>query len=392
MAAAARPVASAPALSAAALVAHAATAQRVAGWDLLRGLCALAVASYHLLHWQGLADLNSLASYAVYLFFVLSGASLAYTYGERLNGVRPVLRFWWTRWWRLAPLYALVCGVWLWMLGQHLGTPVDRQALRLALNLSFAFGLFDPVVWALPVGGWSLGIEFVFYLLCPLLLWALRHPAGTLALLLPVAALQVAWIALTLGAPGDYGANSVAYHQVPAFAAYFFAGCLIGQAQRQGLPPLSLRAGLVVWAAMGALLLAAAPPVAGQELLGWRGGVLPVACALCVWASGRVRLAGGAARLAAALGDLTYGAYLLHPMVFFGFTWFVLPPLSATPVEQLPAGLRWAMLVAGLALTCGLAMLSERWFERPLRQAGRRWLRLGERAPRPQRDSASIAS
>jgi peptidoglycan/LPS O-acetylase OafA/YrhL len=50
---------------------------RVLGWDLLRGLCALTVASYHLLYWLGLAELPALGTYGVYLFIVLSGASLA---------------------------------------------------------------------------------------------------------------------------------------------------------------------------------------------------------------------------------------------------------------------------------------------------------------------------
>ena len=58
--------------------------ERVLGWDLLRGLCAVAVACYHLLLWQDVAALHSFGSYGVYMFFVLSGASLAYTYGPRI--------------------------------------------------------------------------------------------------------------------------------------------------------------------------------------------------------------------------------------------------------------------------------------------------------------------
>src|SRR4051794_32821994 len=53
---------------------------RVLGWDLLRGLCALTVATYHMLLWLDIAELPALGTYGVYLFFVLSGASLAYNY------------------------------------------------------------------------------------------------------------------------------------------------------------------------------------------------------------------------------------------------------------------------------------------------------------------------
>ncbi len=56
---------------------------RVLGWDLLRGICALGVASYHLMAWQKLADIHSIGFYGVYLFFVLSGASLTLNYLPR---------------------------------------------------------------------------------------------------------------------------------------------------------------------------------------------------------------------------------------------------------------------------------------------------------------------
>ena len=75
------------------------------------------------------------------------------------------------------------------------------------------------------------------------------------------------------------------------------------------------------------------------------------------------------------LGDITYGTYLLHPMLFFGFAWFVLPALTPTAIEALPMSLRLAVLFVGVALSCGLAAASDRAFERPVRAAGRRLLR-----------------
>ena len=60
-------------------------AKRVFGWDLLRGMCAFAVASYHLMFWQDIAAIHTLGSYGVYLFFMLSGASLAYNYADKFE-------------------------------------------------------------------------------------------------------------------------------------------------------------------------------------------------------------------------------------------------------------------------------------------------------------------
>lgn len=368
---------------------------RVLGWDLLRGLCALSVTVYHYLTWQDLAHLSTLGTYGVYLFFLLSGASMAYVYGpQAFRTWQGVAGFLAVRWMRLAPLYLGVCVGFLGMLAARNGSWVDAVGLRLLLNATFAFGLQDPGVWAIAIGGWSLGIEFVFYLAMPAIAWLLPHPSLKWAALAVVAAVQAAWIAGTVGAQG-LAAATVAYHQVPAFAAYFLAGCLIGHAQRRGAEggctPLPWRAGMAVWGGMAGLLLALAPQVPGDELVGWRGALLATAAALTVWASGRVAVQGRAVAWAKWLGDITYGTYLLHPMLFFGFAWFVLPRLTETGIEQLPTALRVLILGGGVVLSTLLAMASERWFERPLRQAGRRLLPRRP-AQAAQSESASIAS
>lgn len=364
---------------------------RVLGWDVLRGLCALAVASYHLLYWQGLASLHTLGSYGVYLFFVLSGASLAYTYGDRIRGARDAGAFLLTRWLRLAPLYLVLCVVFIAFLAARNGELVDRLPLRLVLNASFAFGLHDPTVWALLIGGWSLGIEFVYYLAFPLFAAALSRSAWCAAIALALAVLQWAWVARTAGAEAGYAASAVAYHQVPAFAAYFFGGCVIGHWRRARFLALSPSAGVLVWMATGALLLALNPAQAGDELLGARGVTLFGLCFVAVFASGHVSLSGRATRAAQWLGDITYGCYLLHPMLFFGFTWFVLPNFTGTAIEALPLAARWAVLAGVLALSCLGAAASERWFEAPLRRWGKRKLRPPASAM-PYKEAASISS
>ena len=94
------------------------TLERVLGWDLLRGLCAIAVTCYHLLYWQKVTELHVFGTYGVYLFFVLSGASLAYTYAGRISAGQFSFRgFLWVRYLRLAPLYlALMLVVLPWKL------------------------------------------------------------------------------------------------------------------------------------------------------------------------------------------------------------------------------------------------------------------------------------
>lgn len=346
-----------------------ATPDRVLGWDVLRGLCALAVATYHLLVWQDVAALHTFGSYGVYLFFVLSGASLAYTYADRIGqGSFSLRRFLWVRYLRLAPLYLLLMLVVLpWKLLKE--GPGAALLEKIALNATFLFGFFDPAVQAMLVGGWSLGIEAIFYLLFPVMVLAGLRGAMGLVLLALLLVLQVSWVHWTAGGAAGYAANAVLYHQAPAFAAYFMGGCLLGLAQRRGrVAALSSAACATLVVAGFGLMLLLNPAQQGQELLGWRGLLLCGMCFLMVWLAGGVHLQDRAARFAASLGDATYGVYLIHPVVFFGLVFVVLPALGMPGPARWPLALRLLLALAVLASVFVLALLSERNFERPLRQ------------------------
>lgn len=341
---------------------------RVLGWDVLRGLCALAVASYHLLVWQGVTALHTFGSHGVYLFFVLSGASLAYTYADRIeHGDFSHLKFLWVRYMRLAPLYLLLMLVVLpWKLLKE-GLSVALLT-KTALNASFLFGFFDPAVQAMLVGGWSIGIEAVFYLLFPLMVRAGLSGSSGRVLLALLLIVQITWVQLTAGGPSGYSANAVLYHQAPAFAAYFMGGCLLGLAQRRD----AFRAGPATLSITGiaagfGLMLLLNPQEQGQELVGVRGLTLCGLCFLMVWLAGRLHLKDSAARFASSLGDATYGVYLIHPILFFGFVYVVLPVLGWHSSDRWSIPLRLLLALVVLATVFALALLSERFFERPLR-------------------------
>lgn len=342
---------------------------RVLGWDVLRGLSALAVAAYHLLIWQDVVSLHSFGSYGVYLFFVLSGASLAYTYAgrfERRQFSWP--EFLWVRYMRLAPLYLMLMLLVLpWKLFKE-GVTGPLLA-KLALNTTFLFGLYDPAVSSMLVGGWSLGIEAIFYLLFPLILAAASSRAAIVGFAL-LTVLQAAWIWRVFDLPGGYAAHAVFYHQAPAFIAYFVGGCLIGLARRANPGRSVPAAGVLVGIAGGFLLLLLFNPAqAGDELIGWRGATLFTLCFVMVWGAGLLQVRKHAARrIAAHLGDATYGLYLIHPVLFFGLSFVVLPRLGLEPPQQWTLGARLLLASAIGIASFLLAILSERYFERPLRE------------------------
>ena len=71
-------------------------------------------------------------------------------------------------------------------------------------------------------------------------------------------------------------------------------------------------------------------------------------------------------------GDATYGLYLLHPVIFFGLTFAVFPRLGVASPEQWPLAGRLLLGVVVLLSAFGLALLSEKYFERPLRDWSKR--------------------
>lgn len=190
---------------------------------------------------------------------------------------------------RLAPLWVPVVLVSAVLYGN--GTPA-----LLALNLTGAFGLVLPGLTAIPGGGWSIGIEACCYLLFPLLL---RCSTRTLAVLaIATLAMRVVWVNLTWPPGVPLTEAWVAYTQLPAFLVFFVVG-----------------------------MLASRGNIAGGSWVG------------------------RPARVAAVLGDLSYGTYLLGFIV-----WAVAGPVVAlaTPVIAL-AVFRWYEVPAG------------RWIKRRLR-------------------------
>jgi peptidoglycan/LPS O-acetylase OafA/YrhL len=347
------------------------SSQRVLGWDLLRGSCALAVSTYHLLAWLGIASLYTFGFYGVYLFFVLSGASLAYTYGEKIRLSQFSLgNFLLIRYFRLAPLYVTLMLLALpWKLTKE---PVSAEFLfKVLSNSFFLFGLYNPATHSMLVGGWSLGIEAIFYVLFPLMMWSLHVRFAGWLLWTACLCLQAIWIATTVGTEVGDIADTVAYHQVPAFAAYFMGGCLIGwmRGRDERLLSMVFPAGVALVASGFALMFLVNPADAASALTGWRGLLLTSLCFIMVENAGRLKVIGvHTAMLAAWLGNATYGLYLLHPVIFFGLSYIVFPRLGISrPPQEWPLDERWLLIVGIILSSLILALASERYFERPVR-------------------------
>jgi peptidoglycan/LPS O-acetylase OafA/YrhL len=237
---------------------------------------------------------------AVLLFFYLSGYWVTKIWDEKFEG-RDALRFYASRWLRIAPLYYLAL-----LLAAavvfHRAIPAPSLTL---LGVASANGQPLPVAW-------SLDVELQFYLLLPLLapLLGLR---GASAALVAAALVLAGWESFYLTDPWSHwpGGVMTVFQYLPCFAL----GALT---HRTGWKPTE-RTAMLSLGAFGAMtfITSLTPFIRTTEVpfdhdiydFFWMLPLLPyVACSLAVRSSPLDRH----------LGNVSYPLYLIHaPMIVF---------------------------------------------------------------------------
>lgn len=325
-----------------------AVSDRIEGFDFLRGLCAIGVAFYHILSWRDQVLLNGIGRYGVYVFFVLSGASMYVAYSRKFAQGYDAGKFIALRFLRLAPLFGLVLLLTV-GLSAAKRQPVGQLLGDAVLNILFAFGLGNPGSTTPITGGWSLGIEFVFYLAFPVVLAAARSRVWLLVLGLSFVVQQV-FVNRTLGSASLEQAW-VAYIQPLSFVFYFVAGCCIGRLLDTGAVRTS-----PLWVI--AFVVAALPLLSvhsDDNLVGVYGVVLSLSAAALALCSSGLPIPGLLAPVADALGRLSYGVYLIHPLAFG----VVNKVLAKQPTI--------VVALTTIAISSAVALVLERYYEAPTR-------------------------
>jgi peptidoglycan/LPS O-acetylase OafA/YrhL len=363
---------------------------RLAGLDGLRGLAALYVVVNHVFlrafpgypvnrapFW---ADWFSYGRFAVVVFIVLSGFSLALSPARRGWRLDSISRFAHRRARRILPAYwaALAFSLavaWL-LVGQpgH-GIPDTKSVVVNGLLVQNVVAAHSP-----NAAFWSMAVEAQLYLAFPLLLMMVRR-WGAVAMLATVTLVVVA-----VGIAGPHvGLGVFVIQSPPDLAALFAVGVLtagiVGASQARRSWP---------WAW---LALAAAVPVVAT--IWWQGSVWTfdhlfwvdlalgpaIACLLAGLATGQPaplsRLLD--ARPLRRLGSCSYSLYLTHP------------PIVAVVCELIVAGrvrqgvpAFFVSLALALPLTIVFALVFASAFEIPFRRARSRSAEARRRTPRVQ--------
>lgn len=327
--------------------------ERIDALDGLRGMLAIAVMLYHLIGFLWGVRLRAVGSYSVYIFFVLSGFAMAWVYDDERGGLVHSRRFFAARIARIIPLWwAATIATVVFQLPDFVGWN------RLIENLTLLSALTPTPGIAL--GGWSIEIEAVFYLLFPLLLVLVRSTGGLLFVFVISLVIRFTYVNATWP-PGSPSPSAALYMQMPTFFAFFVGGMLV--ARLRSAAPSSGRPWLPV---LGFLI------VAGVLSLNWvrfesliRSPLMLLLTLACVVAVGCISMARNPSRLWQAallrwLGMVSYATYLLHPLVYTVVRRLRMPSLVT--------------LVVTVALTLTTAWCSYRWFEVPAARWTRRKL------------------
>jgi peptidoglycan/LPS O-acetylase OafA/YrhL len=349
--------------------------KRLAGLDGIRGLAALFVVVNHIFlrafpgypvdnapFWAGWFIYGR---FAVVVFIVLSGFSLAVAparSGWQLDGLS---RFAHRRAWRILPAYwaALVFSLlvaWLILPPPGQGAPDARSVVVNGLLLQDLFGAHSP-----NRAFWSIAIEVQLYVVFPLLLLIIRR-VNAIAM---VAAVTIVVATIGILGPHDSWLNTLVTRSPPDLAALFAMGVMAA-----GILNASQRRTRWPWPW---LALAAAAPVFAT--ITWQGSVWTlqhllwvdiafgpsIGCLLAAVATDRpaslVSLLD--ARPLRSLGSFSYSLYLTHgPIVVLGYE-----ELVAGRVRQgVPSFLVALALV--VPVTIVFARLFAAVFETPFRK------------------------
>jgi len=257
--------------------------------DTLRFIGALCVLTTHTAFQSGAyvrhgvwGALLSRLDVGVAIFFVLSGFLLFRPHVAAAVARRPgpsVGRYYWKRFLRIYPVYALAVVIALALIPENRGTSFLGWLRSLAMLDTF-------VAHQLPQGltqMWSLAVEVSFYLVLPLLA-ALSfgrgvhrvHAGRFVTLLVAMTAASVAWH-LWLGSASAVQSVGMPMVWLPSYLTWFAVGMGLafvhtrvaaggGGAAGRLLTTLGALPG-ACWAAIAGLMLVAATPLAGPTLL-----------------------------------------------------------------------------------------------------------------------------
>lgn len=321
--------------------------------------------------------LTSYGAMGVQLFFVASAYTLCISAAARKNESQPVLKYAIRRYFRIAPLYYLgIIGyLFIRMLTVYCSSgtvslPEQYTFLNVICNVLFVHGFYPPANNTIVPGGWSIGTEMAFYVVFPVL-FALANKywvsLRTILFGVLIGFLFSQLSILLLASKGISVSNDFVYcnliNQIPVFIlgiAYYFWSTVKNKRFNRKIDVFAfvVLSGISIyfrkWSAEIPYLLTCIPFISGLSFL-----------FLIELFRKLDRLN---ANILVRIGKVSYSMYLIH----FIFAWlmssWIAPLLNTILMSEVTLLLLYPTVVAA---TFFLAVLSEKYIEKPFIEKGR---------------------
>lgn len=339
---------------------------RLKSLDILRGLTAFAIMFYHFSIWTNSGEahtadsfLGRIGLYGVSIFFVLSGLTMYLVYHDKMQDSKAIKSFFIKRIFRIYPLYWLACLSSIYFLE----TPATKTDIF--WNFTGLFAFINSK--SLTTGGWSIGNELVFYAFFPLLIWLSKKKLSFYLTVILSVGIGIFFCFNLLNDTATMTAQWMTYTNPFNQLFFFVAGIGLGkmgktthffkQHQAFNYLVLFLIIGLfVVYPAVGQQTVL----ISGNNRIVF--SFLSIAICFLIFTLD-VRLLMLIEKPLTTLGEISYGVYLIHPIVFlelrqFLADYFVIPPQT--------------FFVIALFVTIFISFLIYSWLEKPLIRLGKK--------------------
>jgi peptidoglycan/LPS O-acetylase OafA/YrhL len=339
--------------------------KRIESLDWLRGLMAISIMLYHFIFWSffqldASSLLGRLSIYAVSIFFIISGLSMAIVYNLFINSIKTAWFFLVRRIFRIWPL------LWACVFLATLIAIYQNEVInwgKIVLNIRTLFGLFKPGAY-INTGALSIGNEIVYYLLTPLIIVFFnkkRWMGNALTVLSCIIALIFAFFLLT---PEKTLLDQWNLYINPLNNLFFY---FLGIAIFYNLKNISIHKHIYSAILIISIIVLIFYPISGDRIFivtGLHRILFSLIAVMLVISFYKLPFAipTSIGALLGQFGIATYGVYLLHPIIF----------QSVKFLFHRQQSYSYIIFSLSFILTITIALLSYNLFEKPLMRLGKK--------------------
>lgn len=297
----------------------------------------------------------------VTLFFLMSAFTLCISLNSKQKTEhRPIRNYFVRRFFRIAPLYIFIIGL---ILLSGINSPT---AASIVANLFFVHGLNANWVNSTVPGGWSVGIEVLFYLIFPILFFRVKSVYNAINITLVCMVIAKVFTGFMFKHPlindgilwGVY-----TYENIVSQLPVFLIGVCLFHLQYTETDPAKRKQ-----------LYRCCYYIAGVTTVHLLGGnifkphyLFAIAFAVLAYALAHVPIKLLVNRVTLWVGRISYSLYLMHLLVANMLVKYHLNMYSANPLVDIAA--RFCII---LAISAPLAYLTYRLIELPSQRFGKR--------------------